>query len=330
MKELELIEEVAERILGRNPDPIVRFRLLRDVLKVPSDANLVIRARQEMLKSRWVFELKSEQEEDGGWGRFHSMDSKAKRKIKTTEFGVRRGLALGLNAADPIFRNTVRYLSRLLEGSVNFPDPPERNDQWRIGVQLFAAATLAKIQPDLPILDELWNLWANIAHRTLASGAYDPDAEIRAHCELTGASVKNSYLVLNNQYTLSLLGSRATRLPNNVEKALVAWVWHKEDGVRYLGVALHSPPRHLIHGTLDRWFTSLELLSCFQSWCEFAKDVIDWLWVQRNQEGFWDFGPRASMSFYFPLSESWRKKQNRQYDYSTRVLALLRKYYDSK
>lgn len=323
MKGLELIEEITKRILRENPDPVVRLRLLRDVLKVPSYADKIIQARQQMLKNRWMLELKREQEKDGSWGRFHSMDSKSKKKIKTTEFGVKRGLALGLEATDSIFRDTVRYLSCLLDGTVDFPDPPERNDRWRTGVQLFTAATLAQIQPDLPILDEVWDLWANIARRTLASGIYNPDVEIRAHRELTGASVKDSYLLLDNQYALALLGSRAARLPSNTERALVAWVWHKKDGVRYLGVPLSSPPHHLTPGTLDRWFTSLELLSCFPSWREFAKDVIDWLWTQRNQEGFWDFGPRASTSFYLPLSESWRKRQNRQYDYSTRVLALL-------
>ncbi len=330
MKELKLIEELAERILDGNPDPVVRFLLLRDVLQAPLDEDLVIGARQEMLKSHWVYELKREQEEDGGWGRFHSMDSKAKKKIKNTEFGVKRGLALGLDAEDQIFRDTVRYLTRLLEGLVDFPDPPERNDRWRTGTQLITAATLAQIQPNLPILNEVWDLWADIARRTLALGVYDSDAEIRAHRELTGASVKNSYLVLNNQYTLSLLGSRATRLLNKIEKALVTWVWHKKDGVKYLGVPLSNPPLPLTPGTLDRWFTSLKLFSHFPGWRGFAENVVHWLWTQRNHEGFWDFGPRASTSFYFPLSESWRKRQNRQYDHSTRVLALLRKYYDSK
>jgi len=329
MKELEIIEEVADRILQGNPDPVVRFRLLRDVLKVPSDTDVVIRARREMLKSRWVSELQREQDRDGGWGRFHSMDSKAKRKIKTTEVGVERGLALGLNATDPIFRDTLSYLSRLLEGSVDFPDPPERNDRWLTGKQLFVAATLAKLQPTLSVLDDAWELWATIATRTFVSGEYDPDAEIRAHRELTGASVKDSYLVLNKRYALALLGSRAAQIPNHTENALVAWIWHKEKGIGYLGVSLSSPPVHFLPGTLDRWFTSLELLSCFPSWRGFAKNVIDWLWAQRNEEGFWDFGPRASTSYYFPLSESWRKKQNRKYDYSTRVLTLLRNYYDS-
>jgi len=328
MKELKAIEETAYRVLQEDPDPVVRFRLLRDVLRVPRDTNTLIDARREMLQSRSVQELESEQREDASWGRFHSA-MKTKGKIVTTEAAVERGLALGLEASDPIFRATISYLSRLLEGTIDFPDPPERNNRWTTGKQLFAAATLARICPTLPILDRTWELWANIARHAFASGEYDSEAEIRAHQMLTGASVKDSYLVLNNRYQLALLGSRATKLSKSLENALVDWVWRKEDGVGYLEIPLSNPPCFFTSGMLDRLFTSLELLSYFPSWRRLGGNLICWLWTKRNNEGFWNFGHRASMSVYFPLSESWRKKGYRQHDWSTRVLALLRNYYNA-
>ena len=168
-----------------------------------------------------------------------------------------------------------------------------------------------------------------MARHTFNSGTYDPEAEIQAHQMLTGASVRDSYLVLNNRYTLALLGSRPTNLSKALENALVDWVWHKEEGIRYLEISLSNPPRRFTPGMFDRFFTSLELISYFPSWRRFADDLIDWLWSNRNGEGLWDFGPRANMSVYFPLSESWRRKRQRQHDWSTRVLALLRNYYDS-
>ena len=328
MKEVKTIEEIAHRILQEDSDPVVRFRLLRDVLKVSLDTDTLTDARREMLQSRWILELKNEQEEDGSWGRFHSA-MKTKGKIGTTEAAVERGLALGLEASDPIFRAAINYLSRLLMGLIGFPDPPERNNRWAKGKQLFAAATLARICPTLRILDETWELWATIARHTFNSGTYDPEAEIQAHQMLTGASVRDSYLVLNNRYTLALLGSRPTNLSKALENALVDWVWHKEEGIRYLEISLSNPPRRFTPGMFDRFFTSLELISYFPSWRRFADDLIDWLWSNRNGEGLWDFGPRANRSVYFPLSESWRRKRKRQHDWSTRVLALLRNYYDS-
>ncbi|MGQ9565732.1 MAG: hypothetical protein ACUVT5_04215 [Candidatus Bathyarchaeales archaeon] len=330
MEGLETVEATAERILKENPDPVVRFRLMWDVLKVSPNTDLFTKAKRKMLRSRWVSELKKEQEKDGGWGKFHSIDSKAKKKIKTTEIGVERGLALGLEAADQIFQNAIRYMLRLLEGKLDFPDRPERNDRWSAGKRLFVAATLAKIQPNLPVLDDTWELWATIAARTFASGRYDSDAEIRAHRELTGASVKDSYLTINNRYALALLGSRADKLCGDVEKALVSWLWFSKKGIGYLEVPLFSVPVHFSPSVLDRWFASLELVSCFPSWRGLAKDVVGWLWANRGEEGLWDFGPKASTSCYFPLSESWRKKRNREHDHSVRVLTLLRKFYNLK
>jgi len=279
-----------------------------------------------MLQSRWVLELKNEQRADGSWGRLHSA-MKSKGKIVTTEAAVERGLALGLEASDPVFRATVKYLSRLLDGSIEFPDPPERNNRWATGTQLFAASTLARINSTLPILDKPWELWATIAKHAFVSGKYDSEAEMQAHERLTGASVKDSYLVLNNRYQLALLGSRAAKLPKALENALVDWVLHKEDGVGYLEIPLSTLPTRFTAGMLDRLFTSLEIISLFPSWRRQADNIVEWLWTQRNDGGLWDFGPRASMSVYFPLSRSWRKKRHRQHDWSTRVLTLLRNYY---
>jgi hypothetical protein len=324
---LGTIEETAHQILQDAPDPIIRLRLLRDVIKTLPDSNILNIARQEMLTSRWVAELRNEQKEDGGWGRFHSA-MKAKGKVATTEAAVERGLALGLEASDPTFQAAIEYLSRLLGGRIDFPDPPEQNNRWETGKKLFASATLARICPTLRILDETWDLWATIAEHTFASGRYDSEAEIRAHELLTGADVKDSYLVLNNRYQLALLGSRAARLPGAVENALVDWVWHKSDGVGYLEVPLANSPSRYTAGMLDRLFTSLELLSYFPSTLGLADSMIGWLWKQRNGEGLWDFGPRASFSVYFPLSQSWRSVKQRQHDWSTRVLVLLKKFHE--
>jgi hypothetical protein len=324
---LGTIEETAHQVLQDAPDPIVRFRLLRDVIKTLPDSDILSIARQEVLSSRWVADLKNKQKEDGGWGRFHSA-MKTKDKVATTEAAVERGLALGLEASDPTFQASIEYLSRLLEGRIDFPDPPERNSRWETGKKLFVSATLARICPTLRILDETWDLWATIAEHTFASGRYNNEAEIRAHEMLTGADVKDSYLVLSNRYQLALLGSRASRLPRTIENALVNWVWHKSDGVGYLEIPLANAPSRYTAGMLDRLFTSLELLSCFPSALRLADSLIDWLWKQRNSEGLWDFGPRASFSVCFPLSHSWRTVRQRQHDWSTRVLVLLKRFYE--
>jgi hypothetical protein len=321
------VHAIAERVVAQDPDAVVRLRLLRDVLQRPADSPELVQARHDVARSHWVQELEREQWSDGSWGRLHSRDYRAQQKIPTTEVGVERALALGLDAAHPVLTGAAQYLERVLEGAVQCRDRPEKNDRWPTGVRLFSAATLAQIQPGHPALDREWDLWVCVARRTFAAGVYDPQAEVHAHRELTGASVKDSYLVLDNKYTLALLGSRAAALPRELERALVNWVWHKPDGMRYMGVELSHPPHPLKAGPLDHWFTSLERLSRFPSWRSLAGDVVRWLWGQQAPGGLWDLGPRPTFSVALPLSNNWRKKMARQYDWTTRILSLLQRHY---
>ena len=71
---LEEVYESAIRILFNDHDPVVRLRILRDVLQKPEDSQEVIEARRNVINSRWVRVLTEEQWEDGSWGRLHSKD----------------------------------------------------------------------------------------------------------------------------------------------------------------------------------------------------------------------------------------------------------------
>ena len=343
MAELDVIKEVAERILESDPDPVVRLRLLRDVLRQPLDSNEAIQAKRDLSNSRWVQELESEQWGDGSWGRFHTMDTKVKQKIATTEVGVSRALVLGLDASHPILRRAVAYITSILDGTLEWRDNREVSwglSWWTSAVQLISAATLAQIQPDLPVLEEVWNLWYAILRRAFPSGKYDREQEIQAQLELLGIRSLSRYarkkisegraLGTFTKYHVALLSSRADRLPHQLEKPYLAKLWNLDDGIGYLGVPLAVPPAQLLSKKSyhpDCWLSSIELLTPFRSWRELARDAVSWLWQQRNERGFWDFGSRPPLSTYFPLSESWRKKKAREFDWTTRVLALLRKYY---
>jgi hypothetical protein len=65
MLKLEEITYLGGQLLEINPDPVPKFRIIRDVLKVPKEETLYTHAKQEMLKSKWVRELEEEQWENG-------------------------------------------------------------------------------------------------------------------------------------------------------------------------------------------------------------------------------------------------------------------------
>jgi hypothetical protein len=321
------IEKTALKILDQSPGVVVRYRILRDVLRKPTDNSDIEHARKNLNLSLRIQELEKEQQSDGGWGAFHSRSTLLKRNIPSTEFGVERATALGLDVSHPILQKASKYIIGIMKGSIPFPDYQEKNNRWQTGVHLFLASTLSLIHPDHPTLNKSRELWHEIARRTFKSGKYREQDEINAHADLTGATVKDSYLVINNRYQLNILGSIPGMLLQELEKTMLKWIWARPDGIGYLGIPLNQRPP-MKPGPFDRWLTSIEMISrLFPNWIHYAQSSVDWLWKQRNEEGYWDFGPRAPSSSCLPFSDNWKNKRNRQFDWTIRILVLLKKFY---
>lgn len=319
----EMIAGAARALIAEGADSIPKLVLLRKVLRTPAGDPETIEAHRAALQDQHVLELVAAQRNDGGWGRFHSADSRARCRIPTTEWAVRRALAMGLDAASPVLTAAVAYLSGLVEGRLDLPDPPEKNDRWSTGKELFAAATLALVSPDLPILDRVWAKWVEIGRRTFESGIYDSEAEVRAHRALTGASVRDSYLTMNNHYALALLTSRPDCLPRELECSLLAWLCSGATVIKYVDWRPGNLPDPVVPSQVERWFRAAELLCRFEGWRKRGRGALDWLWLQRREGGLWDFGPQRQQSWALPLSRDWRSRRRRVHDYSTRALVLL-------
>ena len=313
------IESLGQRLLEGQPNAIIRHRILRDVLRLSPGSAEVETARTQMLSHPWVEELAREQHPNGTWGRFHSMDSTVKTRFPTSELAIRRALALGLDKDAPVLARVVKFMQEVLEGNATWSDRVEKSEGRPIGVEAITAGTLAQVDHSHPALLPAWEYWVEIAGRCFPYGQYNPLAEWKAHKDARGIGI----IYLSSRYVLSLLGGRSAHLPPALDHQIVNWTWNNPAGIGYLGADLqHIQPFHTFH-----WLESLEILSRFQSWREVAARAMDWLWDQRNTDDLWDFGAKVSKSFYFPLSNDWRKARNRLVDHSTRVLALLRQFY---
>ena len=325
---IDIIEETALKILEQAPGVVVRYRLLLDVLKKPPDCPEVQQAKENLKHSKCIQELAKEQRAEGGWGAFHSRSTLLKQTIPSTEVGVERALSLGLDASHPILHKASVYILGIMQGDILFPDYHEKNDRWQTGMRLFLASTLSLVHPNHPALNYDRGLWHKIARKTFQSGKYSEQDEINAHAELTGATVQDSYLVINNRYQLNILGSIPGMLSEELEVALLQWLCERPDGIGYLEIALNQTPPTKT-GPFDRWLTSLEMLSrLFPLWVRFTQPSIEWLWKRRDEQGYWDFGARPGSIAFLPLSDNWRFKKDRLFDWTTRILILLRKYYD--
>ena len=313
-------------LLRAKPDPSVRVRLLRDGLQVPSGDARVQAACEALEDSSHVTLLRNEQRGDGSWGRLHSRDTAARQSVPTTEWAVERAVAIGLVASHPILDAAAAYLAGVIAGRVVPSDPPEKNDRWATGVRLFAASTLARIDPSHAAIDPVWVLWHEVARRTFASGAYSAGAETDAHSELTGVSVRGTYLVLSNRYALSLLAARVDRMDAGLAQAVARWAWGSPRGVGYFEVPLSAPPDTMSAGILERFLLSHEIVAGFGMVAAPTGPLVDWLGKRRRANGLWDLGPRASWTPALPLSESWRRSDARAVDWTARILALVSRW----
>jgi hypothetical protein len=316
------LRAVATQVLRREPDPPVRVRLLRDVLGAPPDDPRLQSAREALDSSPHVRLLITGQREDGSWGRLHSRDTQASGSVPTTEWGVERALALGIDKDHPMLRRAADYLAAVAARLAVPSDPPERNNRWPVGVTLFAAATLALVDSEHPALDPVWALWHEIARRTFSNGTYDPDAEAAAHVDLTAASVRGTYLTLANRYAVALLASRSDRMDPHVRAPLFRWLWNHPKGLGYFDAPPAVPPTHgAASGFVERWVWSHEILAKFATRAAVGP-ILDGLEGCRRDDGLWDLGPRASFTSVLPLSTTWRGKDARAVDWTARVLSL--------
>ena len=321
---LKRVQSLARRVLDEQPDAIVSYRLLRDVLQVDVNSTDVRRAKRAMLASRQVRALAKEQLADGSWGRLHSANTKVRRATPTTEAGVARALDLGLDHRDTILRSAAAYLGRVLRGAARIPDPPEKNSRWPAGVEMFAGGTLALVEPRAAALDELFGRWSAVLARSFASAVFDPEAELQAQHEIHNVDLREGvgYLGLANRYAVALLASRAGALPARVRRAYADWLWRNPDGLGYLNQP--ALPRARMPASNSRaivaWLRTLERLACFDLPRVTVRPAILWLWNQRKPDGLWDFGPRA---VDLRLSASWRYPAARRHDHSAHALLTL-------
>ncbi|MDR0302839.1 MAG: hypothetical protein LBI04_11090 [Treponema sp.] len=86
------------------------------------------------------------------------------------------------------------------------------------------------------------------------------------------------------------------------------------------------PPKEFKTKEASRYVAAIELLaeykSCKKTQLDFA---VRWLKKNMEREKEWDMGKEVKDGMYFPLSDSWRKDEDRIKDCTHRINKLLEK-----
>lgn len=314
------VGDIARNILSTYPAPIPAYRLLNEVLRLPTDDPELRKAREAAVLSKWIHRLEIAQLPDGSWGRFHSQDTRVKTAFRTTEEAIDRAFSLGLDPSHPVLAQAKTYIENVLNGQAHVTDREEKSESWPLLINFILAGRLAQIEPANPLLDDAWDCLVEITRQAFISGKYQLADEAQAFLQRANTHVPKGFL--ESKHALLILSART--LPGSIERQLVEWIWHKPDGIRYLRAPLYAPqPRMIAY-----WLRSMNILTRFPSWREVSVSTLNRLWDQRDNQGLWDFGSQIAWCTDFPLSESWRQSMNRRVDYSTCILVLLRRYSD--
>jgi hypothetical protein len=306
---------------------VPQFRLLRDVLHLNPTSAVYLQAENFLQTSKWITLLHRSQWPDGTWGRFHTQDTTVKQPFITSEAAIATALDSGLDSHSPILLKVQNVILEYMSGKICWPDPPEKHDNplaWYVGVPHFSAAVLAQIDRYHPRLDEFWDVWSEVVRVAFQSGTYDRQKEIEVLNILLKCRMKKP-VPFHVKYPLLILSATHKQLPGSLDLQLLNYVMHSPSGIYYMYDKKISDFPTIQSRGFWGWIYTHELLSRFRAWKEIAEDALNWIWSQRTEDGFWDVASDIGRKPFssFPLSETWRRSENRKIDGSVEILGLL-------
>ena len=109
-----------------------------------------------------------------------------------------------------------------------------------------------------------------------------------------------------------------------IEIAMLDYVLQHKRGIVYI---YNSPvsvlPEVFASKKLSWYLSAMELLAAYDSAPEKLGFVVKWLLDNRVSDGMWDMGAAVKDGIHFPVSDSWRKPENRRRDCTARITKLL-------
>ena len=83
-----------------------------------------------------------------------------------------------------------------------------------------------------------------------------------------------------------------------------------------------------LHPEARKIFGGAEHLQEYRNSIDMLHFASKWLYANQREEGNWDMGSEVKDGIYFPLSDNWKKKENRIADCTWRIRRLLDKLED--
>ncbi len=279
--------------------------------------------------SKWASEIIELQKEDGSWGYFHTLSNPSKDNRMTTEYALNRLEILGYTINDKPIMKAVSYMKDCLAGRKTIPDRREKVQNWDLFTALMLSTSIRKFTKDDQNANDVAKKWAEIICYAFKNGEYDHNLYVDAYLKVHGLSSPGGWIMdIANSYHVSLV---ADLLDDKTALAFMNYILQNQSGIYYIyGKQLSVLPETFKSLEASRYIKAIELLSKYRNpGCkEKLKFVVDWLNVNKEDEGYWDMGAKAKDGMSYPLSDSWRKKEYQIKDCTYRISKLIKNIED--
>lgn len=265
------------------------------------------------------------QNEDGTWGNeFHSLAIPNAKKPLTTEQALRRLKILGYTINDTPIRKSVDCMISCLKGERKIDNYWEKTMDWNLFTKLMLSTWVKIFEPNNAIALEFSKHWANIIEKAFASGTYCNDVFQKAYMEEFYQKAKGPREIdFVTFYHINLLQGV---LPKEIESRMLDYVINYEKGIYYIyGKPINEVPKVFSSIETSRYLAAIEILSGYELAKEKLGFVVEWLEMNKDENGQWDLGAKAKDNLYFPLSDSWRKDEYRKLDCTQKISTILQK-----
>lgn len=274
--------------------------------------------------SKWAKEIISLQNKEGAWGYFHTLSEPNKNPV-TTEQALRRLEILGYTIEDDCIQKSVEYMVKCLERKIEIPDRREKTHNWDIFTDLILSTWIRRFTKDISIANKIADIWASIITSAFSNDFYSNQEYVLACNQAFSQKVWGDRLMdFVNFYHVSLISDC---LDVKTEKLVFDYILNYENGIYYMSIdkAACELPEVFESKNASRFLRVTELLTEYKNNLYKLDYVVDWLNKHRNQDGKWDMGASSKDNISFPLSDSWRSKENRVNDCTYRINKLLNK-----
>ena len=272
--------------------------------------------------NKWVRQIAGLQHKDGSWGCFHTLSRPTKEQPITTEQALRRLRILGLTVEDEPIGRALEYMRNVLKGKIR-TSQREKVLNWDAFEAHITATWIRFFEPDDSLALPVARMWAEIVMPAFRNGSFDEEtyaAEYRKRIPKLNAGER--LIKLPQFYMVNLLKGV---LDKRTENHFIDHIINNPDGIYYIySRRIADLPAKFDSKHTSYYLAALEQLAGYSCAAGKLNNAKQWLLSQRDVNGEWDMGPSVKDGVYFPLSESWRKPEDRRRDCTFRINNLLK------